>query len=69
MAENAKKVGLIGYGFAGKTFHAPSILATKGLELSKVVSSVPPKVRADLPEAEVVGQPEACSMTLQLTWW
>lgn len=59
MAESAKKVGLIGYGFAGKTFHAPSIKATRGLELSKVVSSAPLKVLADLPDAEVVGQPEA----------
>lgn len=59
MAENTIKVGLIGYGFASKTFHAPTLVVTEGLELTKVVSSAPAKVLADLPAVEVVGQPEA----------
>ena len=59
MTESTKKVGLIGYGFAGKTFHASTLVITEGLELTKVVSSAPTKVRADLPSVEVVGQPEA----------
>ena len=30
------RVGLIGYGFAGKTFHAPLIRCVPGLELTVV---------------------------------
>ena len=33
------RVGLIGYGLAGATFHAPLIEATEGLELTAVVTS------------------------------
>ncbi|UYZ12356.1 MULTISPECIES: oxidoreductase [Brevibacillus] len=47
-------VGLIGYGLSGQVFHAPVIRSVPGLKLTKVVSSRPEKVRADLPEAEVV---------------
>lgn len=31
------RAGLIGYGFAGRTFHAPVLLAVPGLKLTKVV--------------------------------
>ena len=31
------KVGLIGYGMAGRVFHAPVITAVPGLRLAKVV--------------------------------
>lgn len=48
------KVALVGYGLAGKTFHAPLITATEGLELHTVVSSDAAKVRADFPEVAVV---------------
>lgn len=44
---------LIGYGYAGKTFHAPLIQATAGLRLHCVGSSSPDKVRADWPDVEV----------------
>jgi scyllo-inositol 2-dehydrogenase (NADP+) len=47
-------VGLIGYGFSGRVFHAPVLTAVDGLELKKVVSSNKEKVHADYPEAEVV---------------
>lgn len=47
------RVGLIGYGYAGKTFHAPLIQATDGLVLSAVASSDTAKVHRDLPQAEV----------------
>jgi len=47
-------VALVGYGFAGKTFHAPLISACAGLSLHTVVSSRPEAVRADWPEARVV---------------
>jgi predicted dehydrogenase len=47
-------VALIGYGFAGKSFHAPLIATTPGLRLHTVVSSDPDKVRANWPDARVV---------------
>src|SRR5436190_471500 len=48
------RVGLIGYGYAGRTFHAPLIRATPGLELVAVSSSRPARVTADLPGTAVV---------------
>ncbi|MBN9414237.1 MAG: oxidoreductase [Candidatus Eremiobacteraeota bacterium] len=47
------RVGLIGYGFVGQTFHAPLIQSTPELELAVVASSRPDQVQADLPEVEV----------------
>ena len=47
------KVALVGYGYAGKTIHAPLICAAKGLELATVVSSRPDDVHADLPGVTV----------------
>ncbi len=35
--EPVVRVGLIGYGFAGRTFHAPVIVSVPGLRLDKVV--------------------------------
>ncbi len=52
------RIGLIGYGFVGKTFHAPLIRAVAGLELVAVASSRPAEVKANLPSAEVL-TPEA----------
>lgn len=46
---DAIRVGLIGYGYASKTFHAPLISGTPGMELSTVVSSDAQKVLADWP--------------------
>src|SRR6476660_631819 len=54
MADAAKKVALAGYGFAGRIFHAPSLVITPGLSLTKVISSNPGRVLADLPGVEVV---------------
>lgn len=48
MMEQRLRVGLIGFGYAGKTFHAPLIRATPGLELAAVASSDAGKVRAAL---------------------
>jgi len=53
-------VGLVGYGFVGKTFHAPLIGAVEGLDLRAIVSSDAAKVHADLPGARV------CSTTEEL---
>lgn len=58
MSETAPlRVALIGYGFAGKTFHAPLIAATPGLELALIGSSDAAKVGADFPAAAVVADP------------
>jgi predicted dehydrogenase len=53
------RVALIGYGFAGKTFHAPLIRSVPGLVLSTVVSRDAGKVHADLPDVDVVTDPSA----------
>ena len=60
MGEAGKKirVGLIGYGFAGRTFHAPSIRTVAGLELTVVGSSRREEVLSTFPDVEVCA-PEA----------
>lgn len=40
---------LVGYGFAGQTFHAPFLTSTPGLSLRWVVSRDAAKVQAELP--------------------
>lgn len=47
-------VGLIGYGLAGRAFHAPYIRATPGMALRAIVTRDPAKVHADLPDMPVV---------------
>lgn len=47
------RVGLIGYGYAGKTFHAPLIGATPGMRLVAVASRDASRVHADLPGMRV----------------
>ena len=51
------RVALIGYGFAGRTFHAPLIRAVPELELSVVASGDAAKVHAELPQVEVIADP------------
>ena len=51
----AIKTALVGYGNAGKTFHAPLIDAARGLDLAVVVSSRPDAVHAQWPDVTVVG--------------
>ncbi|MFT3761283.1 MAG: oxidoreductase [Pseudoxanthomonas sp.] len=50
-------VALIGYGYAGKTFHAPLIAATPGLALRRVASRRADDVLADLPDVAVDADP------------
>jgi len=57
-APSPLNVALVGYGYVGKTFHAPLIAATPGLSLHSVVSSDPAKVAADFPDARVVAELE-----------
>ena len=52
------KVGIVGYGFSGKTFHAPIIQTVEGLDITKIVSSNALKVNQDYPDAEVVSDVE-----------
>lgn len=52
------RVGLIGYGYASKTFHAPLISGTPGMELTVVSSSDEGKVKADWPGVKVVSEPK-----------
>jgi predicted dehydrogenase len=54
MTSNVLRAGLVGYGFAGQTFHAPVISAVPGMVLAAVASSQPGKVRADWPGVDVV---------------
>lgn len=53
------RVGLVGYGFASKTFHAPLIAGTAEMELAAVSSSDAAKVHADWPSVQVVSDPQA----------
>jgi predicted dehydrogenase len=48
------RVALVGYGLAGKVFHAPLIRATAGLELAIVVSSRDDEISACLPGVTIV---------------
>lgn len=51
-------VALVGYGYAGKTFHAPLIAAVPELRLAAVVSSRPDAVQADWPQLPVLASLE-----------
>ncbi|MTD26030.1 oxidoreductase [Erwinia sorbitola] len=62
------RVGLVGYGFASKTFHAPLIAGTSEMELAAISSSDATKVHADWPSVQVVSDPQTLfdDPTLQL---
>ncbi|MCE9993472.1 oxidoreductase [Enterobacter asburiae] len=52
------RVGLIGYGYASKTFHAPLIAGTAGMDLAAIASSDAAKVATDWPSVPVVSEPK-----------
>jgi len=54
---NPLRVGLIGYGYAGRTFHVPLIGAISGLALAAVASSRPEVVARELPMVRVYRDP------------
>lgn len=56
---NKIKVGLIGYGMAGKVFHAPIISAVPGLQLTKVVERRSATSQERYPWIEVVHSVDA----------
>lgn len=60
------RVGLCGYGLAGRAFHAPLIQAVPGLELVAVATSDAAKVRADLPDIAVDSDPLALATSGQV---
>lgn len=52
------RVALLGYGLAGRVFHAPLVTAVPGLRLAAVVTRDPERstqARADVPGVEVLG--------------
>jgi len=51
-------VALIGYGLAGRVFHAPLISGVAGLKLSAIVSSRAADIRKDYPAAAPLASPE-----------
>jgi predicted dehydrogenase len=57
------RVALIGYGFSGKTFHAPLITAVAGLELRAIASRDASKVHVDLPGITVDPDPLAIAIS------
>jgi predicted dehydrogenase len=52
--ERTIRVGLVGYGFAGKTFHAPLIRSVPGLDLTAVSTSRTAEAAADLPGIRIL---------------
>lgn len=52
-------VGLVGYGYAGRTFHAPLICGVPALDLRAVVSRRADDVRRDLPAMTIRAEVDA----------
>lgn len=61
MSGGRMRVALIGYGYAGETFHAPLIGAEPRLALTVVGSSRPDHVAARLPGVRVIADPVAAA--------
>ena len=57
-ASRTLNAALIGYGFAGKTFHAPVLMHVPGIRLTHIVSSNAAKVLKDWPAVTVLGTAE-----------
>jgi predicted dehydrogenase len=56
-----KRVAIIGYGLAGRVFHAPLITATPGLRVAAIVTSDPERrqqARSDHADARLVDSPQ-----------
>jgi len=56
IASRPVRVTIVGYGSAGRVFHAPLVSAVPGLALHSFVSSKTDAVRADWPQVAVVAQ-------------
>ncbi|OUL69272.1 oxidoreductase [Paraburkholderia hospita] len=53
------KIGLMGYGFAGATFHAPVIEHCGRASVAAIATGQPDKARADYPNATIVADIDA----------
>jgi scyllo-inositol 2-dehydrogenase (NADP+) len=53
------KIGLMGYGFAGATFHAPVIEHCGRAEVAAIATGQPERARADYPHAAIVADLDA----------
>ena len=53
------KIGLMGYGFAGATFHAPVIAHCGRASVAAIATSQPERALADYPHAKVVADFDA----------
>jgi predicted dehydrogenase len=53
------KIGLMGYGFAGATFHAPVIENCGRATVAAIATGQPERARADYPHAKMVADLEA----------
>jgi scyllo-inositol 2-dehydrogenase (NADP+) len=52
------RVGLVGYGLAGRILHAP-LIAASGLDIAAIVTSRAAEAKADFPSAAIVASPDA----------
>ena len=57
------RVGLIGFGFAGRVFHAPLIQAVAGLQLTAIATRKPDEAATAAPEARTCGVDELIAAT------
>lgn len=55
--QNRLRAALVGFGYAGKTFHAPLLARTPEIDLVAIVSSRPDLVHAVLPDCAVIDFP------------
>ncbi len=70
MSNNTINIALIGYGFVGKTFHAPLIRSVPGLNLAFVASRDEEKVKRDLPDVDSDQPPRKQRFSIRMsTWW
>ncbi|GGU40941.1 Gfo/Idh/MocA family oxidoreductase [Lentzea flava] len=63
------RVGLLGYGIAGRVFHAPLISSTDGMDLAAIVTANPERqaqARAAHPDAKIVTAGELFELDLDL---
>ncbi|MDT7788602.1 MAG: hypothetical protein QOF58_7021 [Pseudonocardiales bacterium] len=63
------RVGLLGYGIAGRVFHAPLISSTEGMDLVAIVTANPERqaqAGAAYPDAKIVTADELFEMDLDL---
>lgn len=63
------RVGLLGYGIAGRVFHAPLITSTEGMDLVAIVTANPERqaqARAAHPDVKIVTADELFELDLDL---